>query len=256
MSDEIPVGGDPRLTDADRQRLRDEAARARASGGIMRGPPVGSFETTREALQPPGFIVEAAQAAAPLNPIVVPSNLLERSGTCPFSGRSLGDPLVDVASGTIRVRGYAWTSRPFRSIDELRQTLGMWYGMSEPTPATRYLYMDPWTGERLEPVKLSAGWQYRGKAWSSSIFKSQENAFHWFSIRLGRAPLFGPNSLLILREALNHEPDDGEALHLKELKANQEQAEYMTEEFNRRGIFAKPGRSLFDLGRGKARGTK
>lgn len=109
---------------------------------------------------------------------------------CPFSNQSLTP-----VPGMLRFKGFGFYTKVFRSGQEATQCLGARDANPEPVPATVYLRRCPWTGTVLEPQRDSRGWYWKGPFWRSQSFKKREHAHHWFSIRGGRKPVFGPDAV-------------------------------------------------------------
>jgi hypothetical protein len=241
--DDIPVGGPANLSDLERERLRKAAAENRklqSAGRLPTGQlpsPVSTLEVSdRQALRPPDILRHDPSILQPVDNM--PKDVRSRATTCPFSGRLL--TMLPMGE-SFRLKGFSWTSMPFANTAAAEAALGTWLGMLESVPAVVYLRKDPWSGQDIEPVRVGLnGWQYRGEGWSSALFKSEENARHWFSIRMGKAPIFGPDALLAFKKEAKDADDDGNAAHLEELAAQKSTEEHLREEFDRRGLFSAP----------------
>lgn len=109
---------------------------------------------------------------------------------CPFSNMSLTP-----VPGMLRFKGFGFHTKVFRDAAEVQRCLGVRDAKPEPVPATVYLRRCPWTGQVLEPQRDSHGWFWKGPFWRSQSFRKREHAHHWFSIRGGRKPVFGPDAV-------------------------------------------------------------
>jgi hypothetical protein len=162
---------------------------------------------------------------------------------CPFGNRPMEFMLFH---GSVRARGFAWLSKPFtrEQMPAMMDLLAQRASAPEKTPATVYLKKCPWTGAVLELLKCSAGFEYRFPGLGASqAFRSAENARHWFSIRGGVAPIFGPD---VIQAMVDHDragEDDGETVRREEQRSMDESMENLEERMRPRtpGIITAPG---------------
>lgn len=110
---------------------------------------------------------------------------------CPFSGGLL----TLVPGPGVRFKGFGFYTKVFASLAEAGRTLSQRDSAREKTPATVYLKRCPWTGQELELEASDHGFRWIGPFWASQYFKKREHAHHWFSIRGGTKPIFGPDAV-------------------------------------------------------------
>lgn len=164
--------------------------------------------------------------------------------TCPFSAKPVQFLLF---KGSVRARGLGWLSAPVLrdALPDLVARCKQRVDRSEKVPATVYLRHDPFSGEALEPVAAANnnGYEYRGAFWVSQLFRSAENARHWFSIRGGRAPVFGPDVVAAIAADMEKAEDDGEAVRREDQQGMDEAMEDADDRSKdrRKTIVSQPG---------------